>query len=315
MYGHIGSTSNVFVDPNGLMVSTTCPFPLVIPKNPQEVRLFGGTCQLPCNYRYSSAEHLSIEVVSIILIGLSLIFSGILSLTFVIFRSQRHKKIILFYTLSYFLATLMIFIGLMHRSGDKSLYYSQCENNVHLQHMQGFALFQSLLLVYFLIASSCWWCMNCIDLFQKLILGESYRRGTIEYKQKHLAFHIFSWGVPLICVGGMLVGNQLGFDGFLPFSFIAQDDQMVSKAIGLSWCFVFAPILFLTVVGFSLVGIIFFFLLQYDPTGGLKKYQDEMQQLGTSAWFKVSQSAKLFGFVFLMVSMFWFFFFILSFSL
>jgi hypothetical protein len=192
-------------------------------------------------------------------------------------------------------------MGLMNRRGDQSVYHQQCIGGAHL-YTNPFAKFVSFGLGFFLLVSSCWWMIQALDLFQRLILGLSWRRGTLEYKRRRLAIHLFCWIMPLICMIGLAVADQLQYDGSLPvpISGVSPRSTDPGGTLVLMWAFFFIPVILLAVIGLILISIILYFLIQHDPTDGLKKFNQQLEKSST-IWFKFQQILKLFGFVFLMI--------------
>ena len=82
-----------------------CPAPLVIkPSNTKVTFGVYGTldeptrCTLPCPIPlYTQHEQDYIKVASFVMVWLALVFSGVLSLTFTIFHSQRHNILTFWY--------------------------------------------------------------------------------------------------------------------------------------------------------------------------------------------------------------------------
>jgi hypothetical protein len=307
--GETYSATEFYINPAGQLPFTPiCPYPLYndpTPYNHGSGNVFKGQCAVVAcpNPIFSEQDKFDIEVGSIVMVSIAMVFSGILALSFLVFKSQSHKWILARYTLSYFGVSIAMFQGLMSRTGLGSTYNNQCDasNPTQLQHGTGFGLYTSILLVFFLIASSAWWVSLTIDLFQRLILGHVYRRGSRAYKERRYVLTIFGWGVPAICTVGMVTADQLGYDGTLPFAFIAFAPNMTSTPISVSWWFLFLPILILAVTGFSLIGVIVFYLIRYEPTDQLKKFNDQMEDRHAGLVIKLKNVIKLFGFVLLMI--------------
>jgi hypothetical protein len=286
-----------------------CPWPLVLANPDYKVKTVFGTDSAPtrCTFScptgiFTNGERHNIEVTALVLTTMSMVFSGILAITFTLFHSQRHKVILFWYFVSYFIAIFLIFLGLVIRTDGGSLWDFQCKNDQQYTHMSGFALFQGMFVIYFLCASTCWWMMLALDLFQRLILGALYRRGTLEYKKRLLAMHLFCWFAPLLIVVAALVSKQIGYDQYLPFALFAFDPN-TNSVIPLRYSM---EILFFILqlgaifAGFIFIGVILVYLIRYDPTEGLKKFNDGMDK-SSSKWFKLQQVLKVFGFVLLVI--------------
>jgi hypothetical protein len=194
---------------------------------------------------------------------------------------------------------VFMFLGLVVTK-DGDMWAKQCDSPTFYEHMHGFGFFQGIFLIFFFLCSMFWWGMQAIDLFQRLILGYHIRAGSSNYNRRAVGMHLFCWGVPFICVVGLVVGHQIGYDSYLPFAFIAADLSMLSQPIQLHYVFFFIPLLAMALLCYVLVGIVLVYLVRYDTTGGLKKFQDSMEK-SKSFWFKFSQALKLFGFALLML--------------
>jgi hypothetical protein len=285
---------------------STCPSPLIINTIGSQAKTVFGTsseparCTFPCPTPiFSQSERDSIEIASWILITFSMAASGLLAITFTVFHSQRHKVLLFWYVITYFFSMLILFIGLLVRSGG-SFWESQCQNAQDYQHMTGFGLFQGIVFVFFLTASCAWWLMLAVDLYQRLIRGTFYQRGTKEYKQRLMAMHLFSWICPVFVVVAIVVAHQFGYDQYLPFAFIAFDPKAtLNSSLSASIIF-FIFILACVLCGLIFIGIIFVYLIRYDPTEGLKKFQDQVDK-SKNTWFKAQQILKIFGFILLII--------------
>jgi hypothetical protein len=307
--GHVFPGSFYQLFEKDVQYPTSCPSPLVQPTDYYNeaakgvLNIYGGRCAIPCpSPAFTHTEYRDIEIATWIFTVFSMVFAIILSLTFLVFRSQRPKWILFNYSASYFGVVFFIFVGLLNQArNNEGFYNSQCSSPSTLEHMTGFSLFQAICIVFFLIASSGWWCMMAIDLFQRLILGHVYRRGSSQFTRRKVAFHIMSWGIAALCVIALISAAQLGYDGSLPFAFATVSPGATSTPIQLTWVFFFLPVLIFAAVGFGLVITILIFLVKHNPSAGLKKFADEMESTKSNFGTKFKNVLKLFGFVFLMV--------------
>jgi len=289
----------------------TCPSPLVIADVDSPSKTVYGTeslrarCSFPCPTPvFTTEQRATIEAASWVCIIFSVAASALLSLSFTIFHSQRHKTLTFWYTLSYFGLSIVAFLGLLVRKGG-SMWDTQCKNATDYSHMEGFGLFQAMFIVFFLISSTSWWLLGAVDLFQKMILGLQFRRGSKEYKKRQLAFHLFAWGNGVIICAACLVAEQFGYNSSqqLPFAYIAFDPTAYNMTFKYSMSIiVFIHIILCLAIAMVLMGIILTYLIRYDPTGGLKKFQDEMEKK-QNTYLKLKYILKLFGFLFLLIPM------------
>lgn len=245
---------------------TTCPYPLVLPNSDSASTypILGGRCHRACPYGVVT-DHDRETIMNVADICSIIIMSAIalLCLSFLVFKSQRHKRVMFWYTLSYFFVPFMMFLAV--RVQERS-YNSQCRTNTELYHFTGWPLAQGIIMIFALLSSSCWWLMLAVDLFLRLIMGRIYKRGTTQARRRDIAMHMFSWGLPAICVGGLLCGKYIGYDYYLPFAFTAPDPTASETLFDLQWIFVFLPIILDTFIGFVLVAIILWFLFRYEST-------------------------------------------------
>jgi hypothetical protein len=303
------SSKNIPSHVSHIPYTSECPPPLVLAKTDAKVRTVFGIdsaptrCTWSCpNPIFSDHERNVVQAFSLVLVIISMIFSGILAITFTLFHSQRHKVILFWYIITFFIAIFTVFLGLVIRTDGGSLWDFQCKNDQEYTHMSGFALFQGMFIIFFFTASTCWWMMLALDIFQRLILGSVYRRGTLEFKKRHLAMHIFCWLVPALTTVACIVAHQIGYDQYLPFAFIAFDpsrSNVIPTTYNTTILFFIVHLLAI-VIGFGFLTVIMIYLVRYDPTEGLKKFNEGIDK-SASKWFKAQQVLKVFGFVLLVI--------------
>lgn len=255
---------------------SSCPAPLIIPAalrdDPVGITqgtVFGGICSVACppiSLMYSQGRLDTLSTVIDAAISFVFATMSLLLITMLVFSSQRKKRLLFYYVSTYWVVTTILFVAvrLGKQSQYSSIYEMACKDDINLYHMTGWGLFQSLVLVYFLLASTAWWLCQVCDLFARLILGHAFHRGGRRHFKRKLAFHLFSWGTPMLSIIPLLMAEQLGYDPYLPYSWITLPNGLTSKPIALSTWFFFLPIILMAAAGLIMITVVIFFLIRYE---------------------------------------------------
>lgn len=183
-----------------------CPFPLVVPDDPNTETIFPTNCSIPCEGTMSSVEEIeSFNAIVAIVNSVGFVLGVFMVLTWGLFQAKEKQKITFWLSFSTLNITFCLLLGAIVSGGKSSELWCKDNTQPVTQADGGMCVFQGVFLVFFALATNSWWFMSCFDLFSKLVLN----KRNIEYYLKY--YHIFSWGVPTLCTVGLAIAEQFGF--------------------------------------------------------------------------------------------------------
>lgn len=299
----------------------TCPTPLVTPKSIKrdaildhtdvgdQFTLFGGQCALPCPYAqviYTPEELHWMERLTLILTAVAMCTSALFAIILKItsadpnnnhVKGKSRSDWLLWYSISCTCVPLIIFIGTeVGTSSHQSVHHSHCTSDVAYAHMTGWPLVQGMAIIYFILVHCHFWFLQPIELLLRVVLRRQYRLNTPHRSRKDKAFHLFVWLTPLINIAALITAEQIGYDAYLPFAFLATDRRMKSSPPNLAWAFFFGPIIALAIAGFA-IAIISAVVLAYNKcTHPMSPPNPKLR-----CWHRFNYAVEQLGFVFLMI--------------
>jgi hypothetical protein len=80
-----------------------------------------------------------------------------------------------------------------------------CKDNTqpHKQEDGGMCLFQSIWLLYWVLNTCCWWFVQGLDLYLRIVKNKK----AMELDEYQKYYHMFAWGYPLL-ISTIMLGTQ-----------------------------------------------------------------------------------------------------------
>lgn len=275
--GEVTSTCINFSDPDFPSVvgsdvkslNVLCPYPLVVPEdngsNEFVARIFDSHCSPGCPMgMWTLDEYQVFDNVAIAGILISLIFSVFLSITWFCFDIRRQNMYVTYMT--YVISVMYIFIFAMYIKnwvqGHSSGAHALCRTNF-IEYQMGdnggsetaYCVFNAAIVVYCVSSIVAWWLVQTIAVFSKVVLERKVVPGSRQDTIQNVVFHFIGFGLPAICVIGMIAAGAIGgYSSGLSWCFFSQGRYDKNFSTDYSLALFFVPIMVYTGLGTICMG-------------------------------------------------------------
>jgi len=231
--------------------AVVCPYPLVIPADPNAPTLAGGVCGLPCPILvFSEEDYNNVDILQTTLVVISFLFSVWTASTWIIFKQKRAQKYVLYFNVSIVYITVILLSFVIYRGGGKHVAHMGCKDNSQTYDTNGWnwCIVGGAMVVFGVMHSVSWWLISALDLFLKIVLQWRPMETSKANKAKELFYRINAPLIPAILVFIALGENIMGAAdlGVAWCQFHARNPDHPD----LEWFILYFPVLIVAVFGF-----------------------------------------------------------------
>jgi len=254
----LSSVANASVSDGSLASISTCecPFPLVVPDDPNAPTPEGVCCQQRCEgHMYSEKDFNSIILVQKIVSILSIFGTFFIIATWGTFKIKRSQPLTFFFAVASFNISLTFIIPVYYKSDVREVW---CRDNTqqNIQEDGGMCLFQSIWLTFWVISACCFWLVQGFDLFLRIV----YNQRHLEHLTKF--YHAFAWGVPAIILAIDLGTKSMGYEQTFFWCFLRDITEDEALNTGLDLGMFYGTIITIWFIGLVLMIFVLYKIFQ-----------------------------------------------------
>lgn len=213
----------------GTLSTCSCPFPLVVPEDPNSPGNPAICCQQRCEgHMYTPEQSDSIVLIQKIASPLSLAGTLFIIATWGTFRVKRSQPLTFFFAVASANVALTFIIPDFFKPDVRDVW---CKDNTqpNTQKDGGMCLFQSIWLTYWVMAACTFWLVQGFDLFLRIV----YNQRHLDHLTKY--YHLFAWGYPMLVLAIMLGNNAMGYESTYYWCFLRdiQENENLNRGLDL----------------------------------------------------------------------------------
>jgi len=206
-----------------------CPSPLEVPEDPLSSTIQPGICcQQRCEgHAFSDENYAQIGLAQRVISTLSFILSSFVLATWITAKSKRSQKFLFLFTFASWNASVALMAGAWAGPDIRTI---GCKDRTTPMEQSdgGICLFQGIWLIYWVLCACCFWLVQALDLYLRVVKG----RRSLDHMNKY--YYVLSWGLPLVLLVIVAGFNMFGYErGQIWCLLSSEQDPNLKKALDL----------------------------------------------------------------------------------